>query len=51
MQNGSSKKYLCKACGIASRGRFILQKLEQSQDFVCEMGKESKFWMQVVRIL
>ncbi|XP_028410798.1 doublecortin domain-containing protein 1-like isoform X3 [Dendronephthya gigantea] len=43
IQNDSSKGFLCDACGVASRGKFILQKLEQSQDFSCVMGKEGSF--------
>jgi aspartate/methionine/tyrosine aminotransferase len=44
MQNDASTIFLCKACGIVSRGKFILQKLEQSEDFSCAMGKEGKFY-------
>ena len=44
MQNDASTMFLCKACGIVSRGKFILQKLEQSEDFSCAMGKEGKFY-------
>ncbi|CAB4040694.1 Hypothetical predicted protein, partial [Paramuricea clavata] len=38
VQNDSSKTF-CQACGIVSRGKFILQKLEECLDFSCAMGK------------
>lgn len=41
-QRNSQKAFLCEACGIESRGKFVLQKLEHSQDFSCTMGKRGK---------
>ena len=38
-----NKIFLCEACGIVSRGKLILKKLEQSYDFSCAMGNQSKF--------